>query len=227
MPQPLRRTFIVLAVGLAATSARAQQTTFTLDPQKTTVSFTLDATLHTVHGNFRLKSGAIQFDPASGAASGTIVVDATSGETGNQKRDRNMHRDVLKSASYPEITFTPTRVNGKFLQQGESEVQVEGILKLLGADHPITLPFDVQVTGSALRATTHFTIPYVAWGLKNPSSAFLHVADKVEVSIVAAGELSPRVAKYSGLRVQASGKPAARRNLVRSLLLSTYSASCW
>jgi len=191
MPHPLRRTLIVLAVGLAAASGLAQQTALALDPQKSTVSFTLEATLHTVHGNFRVRSGAIRFDAVSGAASGMIVVDATSGETGNQKRDRNMHRDVLQSASHSEITFTPTRVSGKFAPQGESQVQVEGILKLLGAEHPITLPFDVQIAGSALRATTHFAIPYVAWGLKNPSSAFLHVAEKVEVSIVAAGELAP------------------------------------
>lgn len=188
----LGATLAVLAVALAVGApSAAQQTTFTIDPQKTTVNFILEATFHTVHGLFRVKSGAIQFDPASGAASGMIVVDATSGETGNEKRDRNMHRDVLQSARFPEVTFTPTRVTGKFLPQGESQVQVEGILKLQGADHPITLPFEVQAKGSELRATTHFVVPYVAWGLKNPSTLFLHVADKVEVSITAAGQLSP------------------------------------
>jgi len=196
---------ITLVLALAAgTPSLAQQTTFTLDPQKTTVSFTLEASFHTVHGSFRVKSGTIQFDPASGAASGLIVVDATSGVTGNPRRDRNMHRDVLQSARYPEITFTPTRISGKFVPQGESQVQVEGALKLQGADHPITLPFDVQAKGNELRATTHFAIPYVAWGLKNPSNLFLHVADKVEVSITAAGELSSGGAKAS---IQGSPHP--------------------
>ena len=182
----------VLAVALAVGApSSAQQTTFTLDPQKTTVSFILEASFHTVHGTFRVKSGAIKFDPASGAASGMIVVDATSGETGNQKRDRNMHRDVLQSGRFPEITFTPLRVTGKFLPRGESQVQVEGILKLQGVDHPITLSFEAQATGNELRATTHFTVPYVSWGLKNPSNLFLHVADKVELSIAAAGALLP------------------------------------
>jgi len=188
-------SLIMLAVALAAGKpARAQETTVSLDAEKTTVSFTLGASFHTVHGSFRVKSGAIRFDPTSGAASGLVVVDATSGETGNKKRDRTMHRDVLLSGRYPEVTFTPTRVVGKVLPQGESKVQVEGTLKLLGMDHPITLPFDVQITGNEMRATTQFVVPYAAWGLKNPSNLFLHVADKVELSIAAAGKLLPAAA---------------------------------
>lgn len=123
-----------------------------------------------------------------------MVVDAASGETGNKKRDRTMHRDVLLSGRYPEVTFTPTRVVGNVLPQGESKVQVEGILKLLGTDHPITLPFDVQIKGNEVRATSQFVIPYAAWGIKNPSNIFLHVADKVELSIAATGKLLPAAA---------------------------------
>jgi polyisoprenoid-binding protein YceI len=184
---------LAVVVGVAEFS-RAQETSFSLDPEKTTVSFTLEASFHTVHGSFRVKSGAIRFDPTSGAASGLMVVDAASGETGNKKRDRTMHRDVLQSGRYPEITFTPTRLVGNVLPQGESKVQVEGILKLLGTDHPITLPFQAQALGDEMRATSHFVIPYAAWGLKNPSNLFLHVADKVELSIVAAGNLLPAAA---------------------------------
>lgn len=168
--------------------ARAQESTLVLDPAKTTVSFTLEATLHNVHGTFRLKGGVIQFNPATGAASGAVTVDATSGETGNSRRDRNMHRDVLQSERYPEITFTPTRVTGSLLAQGESSVTVDGVLRLRGVDHAIALPFKVQTSNGELRATTQFTVPYVAWGLKNPSSFLLHVAEKVEVTIATEGK---------------------------------------
>jgi hypothetical protein len=34
-------------------------------------------------------------------------------------------------------------------------------------------------------------IPYIAWGLKNPSTFFLHVSDEVEVDITAAGRVLP------------------------------------
>jgi len=180
----------ILTALAAALPALAQETTLRLDPAQSTVRFTLEATMHTVHGSFRMKNGAIRFNPATGAASGAIVVDATSGESGNQKRDRNMHRDVLLSGRYPEITFTPTCVVGAVQPQGESNVQVEGVLRLLGNDHPMTLPFKVQVNRNELHATTQFTVPYAAWGLKNPNTFFLHVADKVELNVVAAGSLA-------------------------------------
>jgi len=183
---------MVFALGRLAL---AQETTLVLDPEKTTVSFSLEATLHTVHGRFRLKSGVIQFNPAIGAASGSAVVDATSGETGNSRRDRNMHKDVLQSERYPEITFTPTRVTGSFVAQGESSVTVDGVLRLRGVEHAIALPFKNQTSDGALQATTQFTIPYVAWGLRNPSSFLRHVAEKVEVSIAAEGKLTSAAAQ--------------------------------
>jgi polyisoprenoid-binding protein YceI len=181
---------LVFMLGIA-TWAPAQEVTFNLDPEKTTISFALGATFHTVHGTFRVKGGAIRFDPSTGVASGGVVVDATSGQTGNKKRDRTMHRDVLQSQRYPEITFTPTRVTGNVPQQGQSRVQVEGIIRLQDSDHPVTLPLQVQANGNELRASTLFIIPYVAWGLKNPSNIFLHVADKVELTVVATGKLTP------------------------------------
>jgi polyisoprenoid-binding protein YceI len=188
-------------VMLAVVSAFGQpsatrETAIVLAPEKTTVSFVLEATLHTVHGTFRLKSGVVRFDPATGAASGAIVVDATSGQTGNKRRDRNMHQDVLESERYPEITFTPTRVTGSFIARGESSVALEGVLRLRGVDHAITLPFKVEASAGDLKATTQFAVPYVAWGLKNPSTFFLHVADKVEVGIVASGRLTSAVPQH-------------------------------
>jgi polyisoprenoid-binding protein YceI len=174
----------------------AQQTTIVLEPEKTTVSFILQATLHTVHGTFRLKSGVVRFDPATGAASGAIVADATSGQTGNKRRDRNMHQDVLESGRYPEITFTPTRVTGSLIAQGESSVALEGVLHLKGADHAISLPVNVQTSASEIKATTQFAVPYVAWGLKDPSTFFLRVADKVDVNIVATGRLTSAVPQH-------------------------------
>ena len=192
---------IVAALVAVGSSAPAQETTFSLDPENTAVAFTLPASFHTVHGRFRVKSSTIRFDPSTGVARGNVVVDATSGETGNKKRDRTMHRDVLQSERYPEITFAPSRVTGNVLPQGESSVQVEGVLRLLGTDHPMNLRFQVQSTATDLRAATQFVVPYVAWGLKNPSNFVLHVADKVELSVVTVGKLTNVEAHAAGVGI--------------------------
>jgi polyisoprenoid-binding protein YceI len=99
-----------------------------------------------------------------------------------------MHAEILESQRYPEITFTPTKMTGKVELQRESSVQVEGILKLHGSDHEMTLTLPVQTKGNSLSARTHIVIPYVEWGLKNPSTFLLHVGDKVEVEVTAVGK---------------------------------------
>ena len=180
---------LLLAVGLTPKTLRAQELTLELDPANTRIEFTLSATLHAVHGTFALKSGTIHFNPATGSAGGLIVVDATSGDTGNQGRDRKMHQEILESPRYPEITFTPAKLSGKFELQGHSTVQMDGIFRLHGADHPVTLSLPVQAKEDTLSARTHIVIPYVAWGLKNPSTFLLHVSDKVEVDIAASGRI--------------------------------------
>jgi len=165
----------------------AQDTTLDLDPANTRIEFTLAATLHTVHGTFALKSGTIHFNPSTGSASGIIVVDATSGDSGNQGRDHKMHQEILESQRYPEITFTPTKLSGKVDLREDSTVQVDGTFRLHGADHPMTLTFLVQAKGNTLNVQTHIVIPYVSWGLKNPSTFLLHVSDKVDVDVTAVG----------------------------------------
>lgn len=187
---PAYRTFGILCALTFSASVQAQSVTLNLDPAQTKITFTLGATLHTVDGSFKLKSGAIQFNPATGEASGEVVVDATSGESGNDSRDRKMHKSVLESKNYPEIVFVPERVQGPVSLSGDSHVQIQGLVKLHGNQHEITIPADIQITGAQLTANLHFAIPYVKWGLKDPSTFVLRVEKKVDVTIHADGSLS-------------------------------------
>jgi polyisoprenoid-binding protein YceI len=170
-------------------SALAQETVFAFNPAATTVHFTLGATLHTVHGTMRLKSGEIRFNPATGEASGKVVVDATTAETGNQSRDGKMHREVLQSARYPEIVFTPQHLTGAIQATGTSQVQLAGTFQLNGRTHPMTLPITIErETNGDTQTKTTFAVPYVQWGLKNPSTLFLRVNDHVDMEIDAVGQ---------------------------------------
>ena len=180
--------FLIIPVIMAtAICGGAQQTVLQFDPAKTTIKFTLDAALHTVHGTFQAKQSALQFDPTSGKLSGEISVDAKSGQTGNGMRDRKMHRDVLESEQYPEITFRPSRIEGTVASEGKSSVTVYGIFRIHGVNHEIAVPAEVEMNADQWTAMVHFPVPYVKWGMKNPSTLFLRVSESVEVELVASG----------------------------------------
>jgi polyisoprenoid-binding protein YceI len=148
--------------------------------------------LHTVHGTFRLKSGTLQLDRTTGKLSGEIVVDAKSGESGSGMRDRKMHREVLESERYPEISFQPDRVTGAIAASGKSSVRVHGIFRIHGVDREIEVPAEVEMFVDSWTATVHFTVPYAKWGMKNPSTLFLRVDDSVQIDLVAAGGFAQR-----------------------------------
>jgi polyisoprenoid-binding protein YceI len=183
-------TLLLASVSLAS----AQDKTFQLDPAQTVVRFTLGDVLHTVHGNFKAKRGALQIEPA-GKITGEIVVDATSGDTGSGMRDRKMHKEVLESARYPEIVFRPDRIEGAVVEQGKSTVMVHGMFSIHGADREITVPAQVDTSADHWTATVHFTVPYEKWGMKNPSTLFLKVSDSVEIDLMAAGNVVARTAR--------------------------------
>ncbi len=191
MRAPVWSAAILLAAASAfCGAARAQETVVTFDAASTKVEFTLGATLHTVHGTFQLKRGQVRFDPSTGQASGEIAIDATSGTSGSEDRDKKMHNEILESDKYPDVVFVPSRVQGAVPAQGSAKVEVAGVLRLHGQEHPTTLVMSVERAGERdLSATTQFAIPYVKWGLKNPSTFLLRVSDTVEIDIQATGHV--------------------------------------
>jgi polyisoprenoid-binding protein YceI len=182
--------YFILSGLMSASFAHAQQKTFTLDPAQTKVNFTVDSTLHTVHGDFRLKRGTILFDNATGTAGGELVVDSTSGESGNDGRDKKMHKDILESPKYSDIIFTPRHIKGTVAAEGKSNVEVEGLLTMHGKSNPVTMPLEVQLQGGAGSAEGSFSVKYQEWGMKNPSTFILRVNNKVEIHVHAVGRLS-------------------------------------
>ncbi len=181
----LRLAIPQLACGLLLVAGNPQQEerALEIDPASTQVEFTLADVLHTVHGKFQLKRGTIRFDPATGKASGELVVDAASGNSGSSARDSRMRGNILEVNKFPDIVFRPDQVIGKVLEEGSSKVQLHGMFSIHGAAHEIVLPLDVQASNGDYTAATQFDVPYVKWGMKNPSTLFLRVSDKVQISI--------------------------------------------
>src|ERR1700721_512137 len=87
---------VVLALAHQATGAESRSGTLELDPAKTLVEFRLPGRLHATHGKFKLAHGTISADFATGEASGSIVVDATSADTGIGRRDHDTRKRGLE-----------------------------------------------------------------------------------------------------------------------------------
>src|SRR6516162_2833318 len=189
-------TLAGISLALLAPAA-AQQVQVTLDRSQTRIDWTLGGVLHTVQGTFQLKSSAILFDPKTGEASGQIVGDAASGNSGNGARDGKMKKEVLETARYPDIVFRAKQVSGFVSGQDSLTIQVAGNFTIHGGTHDLTLTFPIVVKNTALEAHTKFDVPYVNWGMKDPSKLFLKVDKSVPISIAAAGELQPAGASRS------------------------------
>ena len=173
--------------GAQATSpAPALSRLFRLDPEASQVRFSLGATLHTVHGSALLLRGEIRVSN-DGAVSGEILVQARSLDTANKRRDRKMHTRVLESEHYPEIALEVTGLSGVVPREGEAAIVVQGNFLLHGGKHPIRIPLQVSIEDGRFAATGEFTVPYVAWGLRDPSSFVLRVAKEVQIHLDISG----------------------------------------
>jgi hypothetical protein len=177
-----------------AVPASSGEVTLYLEPRQSKLQWTLGTTLHTVHGTFLLKRGAVKFDPASGRANGEFVADATSGESGNESRDNKMHREILESGRYGEVIFRPTRIEGRLLAEGSSNVEVRGTFLLLGSPHELIVPVEAELDGKSWKGSARFSVPYLQWGLKSPNTFLLKADPAVEIRLELSGTLERAVA---------------------------------
>jgi polyisoprenoid-binding protein YceI len=181
---------LAVSAGLALTLAAYSQQHYRVDPATSEVHFTLGASDHPVDGTFQVTSGDFTLDPQSGAMTGTVSVDASSGQSGNQSRDKKMTKDQLKVQTYPTVTFAPATFSGQVKDSGDSSGPVEGTFTLLGQAHPIIVPMTVHREGDHFSASGTFSVPFVSWGVKDPSFMFMKVDKEVKIDLKLTGTVT-------------------------------------
>jgi polyisoprenoid-binding protein YceI len=185
------KSFAVFALAvLLAPAALAQHQTFAVNPDASEVKMTLNTTHELVNGTFHIQSGSIEFDRSAPKMSGSVVVLAGSGKTGNDSRDKKMNQNILKVEQYATVSFEPKTYTGALALSGDSTIQVTGIFTLLGTPHEIAIPMLVHLEGTTATAKAHFVVPYVQWGLKNPSFLVWKAESDVAIDLFLAGRLS-------------------------------------
>jgi YceI-like domain len=185
------KSFAVLALALIlAPAALAQHQTFAVNPDASEVKMTLKTTHELVNGAFHIQSASVEFDRSTPKMSGSVVVLAGSGKTGNGSRDKKMNKEILHVEQYATVSFEPKSYAGVIAPSGDSTIQVTGIFTLLATPHEITIPMLVHLEGTTATAKAHFAVPYIQWGLKDPSFLFWKADNEVAIDLFLTGPLS-------------------------------------
>ena len=179
----------VLAVTYA-TAALAQHQTFAVNPDASEVRIKLNTTHEVVNGTFHVQSGSIDFDRTHSAISGVVTVEAGSGKTGNGMRDKKMNKDILKVDQFATVSFAPKTYSGTIAASGDSTIQVSGVFTLLGTPHDLTIPMQIHIDGSKATAKAEFVVPYVQWGVKNPSFLIWKAENDVAINLTLVGDIA-------------------------------------
>jgi polyisoprenoid-binding protein YceI len=185
------KSFAVLPLAvILAPLALAQHQTFAVNPDASEVKIKLNTTHEVVNGTFHVQSGSIHFDRTASRISGIVIVAAGSGKTGNDSRDKKMNKDILKVGKFATVSFAPKSYSGTVAASGDSTIQVSGVFTLLGTDHDLTIPMQIHIDGSKATAKGQFVVPYVRWGLKNPSFLIWKAENDVAIDLTLVGNIA-------------------------------------
>lgn len=159
-PAPTTATAGTTVVG--GTSVSDHAGTWTLDAEHTSVEFHTKAmwVLGVKGTASALRGGGTVGE--DGAVSGKLVIDATSIDTRNKRRDAHLQTaDFFDTMRHPTIELEATGV--RFVSPGRAEVT--GTLIVHGQGRPITVPADVEVDDGSVTLSAEVAIDRSEWGM--------------------------------------------------------------
>jgi polyisoprenoid-binding protein YceI len=151
-----------------------------LDGSRSSVSFRSSSLwgLMKVKGKFAGLRGEAHIDP-SGGVRGRLVIDASSVDTGNKKRDNHLRSDdFFEVAKYPEIVF---ELGG--VLPGSDEHRLSGTLHVIGNSQPLDLVAQIQdhdESGLTLHVET--TVDRSKWGVTFRKNGMVNMNTGLEIS---------------------------------------------
>lgn len=196
-----RTALVALALALVAPAARADTTTFNLDPAHSHAAFTIRHLVITnVRGEFAKTSGTVALDEKDVTKSTVeATIDTSSIDTRVADRDTHLKSpDFFDVAKYPAITFKSTKVE----KAGKGKLKVTGNLTIKDVTKPVVLQVEGPTAeikdpwGNVKRGiSAHTTINRKDFGLtwSKTIEAGPVVGDEVKIEIEA--ELTKQVAK--------------------------------
>lgn len=202
--------FLAGAPPARAGDPPAKQTyTFGTFVARTNITFVSEADLETIHGVCHAVSGSVEYDTATGSASGRLTVPVKDMHTGIDKRDAHMRGEEggvwLEAAKYPEIVFeiekTAPVKDEKNLFDFEGKLSIHGVTKAWKGRATIRF-VPASVAGPAklgdgdwVRVKTTFDVPIEEFGVKIPDGVGPKVSKAWQVTVDVYGTTAPPPAK--------------------------------
>ncbi len=177
-----------LAIATAARAAPAPA--WSVDKTASAVRFSSSMNGEAFSGVFRRWDAAITFDPKNLAGSSvTASIDTASGATGDPDRDQALPTAAfLAAAKFPKATFTARA----FKALGAGRYLAIGQLTLRGVAKPLTLPFNVAITGREARMKASVALNRLAFGVgQDEWKATVALPATVTVTIAIAARRAP------------------------------------
>lgn len=142
---------------------------WTIDPSHTSVEFAVrHLGISTVRGRFRKVNGTIQTTQDGALQAVEAVIDASSIDTGEPKRDTHLRSaDFLDCETCPLLTFRSTSVT----PQGGNSYRVNGTLTMRDQTRPVSLQVEITTPmkdpwgNVRAGAVASGTLNRKAWGL--------------------------------------------------------------
>ncbi len=128
---------LTLFASVIATSAMADEETYTIDPNHTLPVFEVNHLgFSTQRGRFDKTAGKIQLDIKKKTGTVEWTIEADSLDMGSAKWNEHLKsEDFFNVAKFPTITFK----SDKLIFKGDKPVAAEGTLTLLGVSKPVKL----------------------------------------------------------------------------------------
>lgn len=166
------RTLIALSlfiVAFAAAPLTAHATSWDVVRGDSRIGFSGTHAGAPFQGTFKTWSAEITFDPeALDQAKATVTVDLASAETGNTTYDKSLPSgDWFNTGSSATATYTTDTI-----ARGEGGSYVaDGTLSLRGKQVPVTLTFDLAISGDTATMTGKSTIARLDFDIGRSSDA--------------------------------------------------------
>jgi polyisoprenoid-binding protein YceI len=166
-----KRFVVALLLALSVPAlASAAPVVFKIDPDHSSVAFSIRHFVSNVPGRFKEFEGTIKYDKQNPAASAVqFTVQATSIDTDNKDRDNHLKSpDFFDVAKYPTLSFTSTSVAAK----DANTLQVTGDLTIHGVTKKVTIPVSVLGVvpagkgGEKAGFETNFTVDRKDYGVQ-------------------------------------------------------------